>query len=117
MLGLMKIFLLNTLILAAFFVFSGCSSSNTDSSEKILRNQIGTLSWKGSPAVDGAGMLFEVGEVQYGAPGVPDDYSKYMDEDDYEVKIKADILLTGEETIRGWGAAFPEIEFIKIEKY
>lgn len=113
----MKVPLLISLILTSLFIILGCTSSSVDPSENILRNQIGMLSWKGSPAVDGAGMLFIVGDTEYGAPGEPDDYSRYLDKGDYEVRIKADFVLTGEETIRGWGASFPEIGFIKIEKF
>lgn len=113
----MKAYIMISIIITTIFVFTACSSSNVEFSENVLRNQIGTLKWQGSPAVDGVGMLFVVGNTEYGAPGEPDDYSKYLNEGDYEVMIKADIKLTGEKTVRGWGATFPEIEFIRIEKY
>ncbi|MDX1641724.1 MAG: hypothetical protein R3220_08490 [Balneolaceae bacterium] len=64
------------------FILSDCGSTNIDS-DNILHNRIGTLSWKGSPAVDGAGMLFIVGDTEYGAPGTPDDYTQYFDTEDY----------------------------------
>lgn len=90
-----------------------CSSTNSDD---ILRNQTGTLTWYGSPAADGSGMLFEVGEKQYGAPGTRENYPGLFDQDIYEVEIKADFKLTGEETVRGWGATYPAIEFIRIKR-
>lgn len=97
-------------ILLALLSFA-CSSTNSDD---ILRDQTGTLTWYGSPAADGAGMLFEVGEKQYGAPGTREEYPGLFNQDVYEAKIKADFILTGEETTRGWGAAYPAIEFIRI---
>lgn len=92
---------------------SACLHSNSDD---FLRNQTGTLIWYGSPARDGAGMIFEVGEKQYGTPGTPEDYPELFEDDQYEVEIRADFILTGEETTRGWGATYPAIEFISIQK-
>jgi hypothetical protein len=85
--------------------------------EDIIRDQAGTLRWGGAPAVDGVGMLFIVNQTEYGAPGTPDDYPEFFEEEIYEVEVRVDFKLTGEETIRGWGATFPAIEFIKIEKF
>lgn len=93
-----------------------CSTSNVNSDDDIIRNQRGTLRWLGSPAVDGAGMLFIVDEKEYGAPGTPEDYPKLFGNDQYEVEIRADFKITGEDAVRGWGATFPAIEFINIEK-
>lgn len=115
----MKTFSSGSLLIFFIATLSSCSSSNTAPFNKgeIYRNQTGILRWAGSPAVDGAGMLFIVDEVEYGAPGTPEDYSQFLNEDQLEVEVRADFKLTGEETVRGWGAIFPEIEFIKIEKY
>ncbi|WP_234572564.1 hypothetical protein [Rhodohalobacter sp. 614A] len=113
----MKSTVLALILFVAPLLFSACSTTNVKSSKDVFRNQIGTLSWNGPPAADGAGMLFIVDEVEYGAPGEPDDYSDYLDEGEHEVIIKADFKLTGEETVRGWGVTFPEIEFIRIKKY
>lgn len=112
----MKLPSLASILLAGLLLFSSCSTTNVESSEKIQRDQIGILSWKGSPVVDGGGMLFIVDDIEYGAPGVPDDYSDYLKEGELEVMIKADFVLTGEDTVRGWGATFPEIKFLKIKK-
>ena len=99
-------------ILLIFFTVA-CSSTNSDDT---FRNQTGTLSWGGSPVVDGVGMLFKVDDKEYGAPGTPDDYPDFFGEDEYETEVRADFKLTGGETVRGWGATYPAIEFIKIEK-
>lgn len=101
-------------LLTMLFTFA-CSSTNVNPNEDIIRNQTGTLRWGGSPVVDGAGMLFVVDDTEYGAPGTPDDYPDFFGEDIYEVDVRADFKLTGEETVRGWGATFPEIVFIRIE--
>lgn len=92
---------------------SACLHSNSDD---FLRNQTGTLRWYGSPAVDGSGMVFIVDDKEYGAPGTPEDYPELFGDDQYEVEIRADFILTGEETTRGWGATYPAIEFIRIEQ-
>ncbi|NBC04364.1 MAG: hypothetical protein GVY20_11755 [Bacteroidetes bacterium] len=104
-----------TLLLIAYSI-TACSSTNVNGNDDIFRDQSGTLRWGGAPAVDGVGMLFIDNEIEYGAPGTPDDYPELFEEDIYEVEVRADFKLTGEETIRGWGATFPAIEFIKIEK-
>lgn len=105
-----------SIFVMSILLLSTCSTSNIDSRDHILHDQIGMLSWKGSPAVDGAGMLFEVGDREYGAPGTPEDYSQFFRKNKYEVQIKADIKLTGKKTVRGWGATFPEIKFIRVER-
>lgn len=112
----MKIFNLLSIITACAFMLSACSTSNVHSFDDILRNQTGTLVWAGSPAADGAGMLFRVGDIDYGAPGVPSDYDEYFPDGETEVQIEADIKLTGEDAVRGWGATFPEIKFLRIER-
>lgn len=112
----------NNQIYLVFFVFLmslstfACSSTNVNSDDDIIRNQTGTLRWAGSPVVDGAGMLFLVDDKEYGAPGTPENYPDFFGDDIYEVNVRADFKLTGEDTVRGWGATFPAIEFIKIEK-
>ncbi|MCA1803371.1 MAG: hypothetical protein LC662_13040 [Rhodothermaceae bacterium] len=74
------------------------------------------LIWGGWPATDGLGIVFEVGEIMYGAPGSREDYSDYFPVDENEVMIRADIKITGETTIRGWGTRLPEIEFLRMER-
>ncbi len=93
-----------------------CSSKIANSYEGIKRNQAGTLQWGGSPAVDGTGMLFVVDDTEYGAPGTPEDYPQFFGDDTYEVNVRADFKLTGKEAVRGWGATFPAIEFLRIKK-
>lgn len=108
-----------TLLLFTFLMIIStvaCSSTNVNSEYNIIRNQAGTLRWAGSPVVDGAGMLFVVDDKEYGAPGTPEDYPEFFGDDIYEVDVRADFKLTGEDTVRGWGATFPAIEFIRIEK-
>lgn len=95
--------------------FTGCST-NSDSENGIFRNQSGFLLWAGSPAVDGAGMLFEVKEVQYGVPGSPEDYPRFFYDGTNPVEVVADFRLTGKQAIRGWGTAYLEIEFLRIKK-
>lgn len=110
-----QIYLLCIILLMVLSTFA-CSSTNVNSNGDIIRNQAGTLRWGGSPAVDGVGMLFVVDDVEYGAPGIPDDYPDFFGDDIYEVDVRADFKLTGEDAVRGWGATFPAIEFIRIEK-
>jgi hypothetical protein len=101
-------------ILLALTMISQACILNSESSETVLRDVPGTLTWGGLPAADGAGMLFETADTTYGAPGTRGDYSEYIPEGDYKVDIRADFWVTGETAVRGWGAEFPEIEFIKI---
>lgn len=98
-----------------FFFLTACST-HSDSEMNIFRNQTGLFLWGGSPAADGAGLLFEVDDEVYGVPGVPSDYPGFFDDDVYSIQIEADFRLTGKETVRGWGVTFPEIEFLKIQK-
>jgi hypothetical protein len=100
------------LILLGSLSLPACQKSND--ADDILLNQVGKLIWGGSPAVDGMGIIFEVGETIYGAPGSRDDYNDYFPGDGNEVWIRADIRLTGELTYRGWGARLPEIEFLRM---
>lgn len=86
------------------------------SDENIFRDQIGSLRWTGAPAVDVTGILFLVEETEYGAPGTPEDYPGLFGDNISEVDVRADFKITGEETVRGWGATFPAIEFLRIEK-
>lgn len=103
-------------LVSAVLLFFGCSSSTQDELKGVLYAQTGTLIWAGTPAADGAGILFETADTTYGAPGTREDYSGYFPDDENQSLIKADIKLTGKTTVRGWGASFPEIEFISIEK-
>lgn len=102
-------------LMMAGLLLTACST-DSNSSAKLLRNQTGKLIWGGIPAADGVGILFEVGDKLYGASGTREDYSHYFPEDENEVQIRADILITGEETTRGWGATYPAIEFIRIKR-
>lgn len=110
-----QIYLLCITLLVTFFT-TACSSTNVNSDDDVIKNQTGTLRWGSSPAVDGVGMLFVVDEKEYGAPGTPEDYPEFFEDEVYEVNVLADFKLTGEDTVRGWGATFPAIEFIRIEK-
>lgn len=103
------------LILIGGFLFQGCSIFGTNSSEDVLFDQTGTLWWSGSPAVDGGGILFETKSKTYGAPGTREDYDDYFPENENKVQVIADIKLTGEITVRGRGAEYPEITFLEIE--
>lgn len=107
---------ITVIILVSGFLAQACSTSSSDLSEMIRHDQRGILIWGGSPAVDGAGILFEAEEETYGAPGIKEDYSDYLPENKSRVQIEADIILTGETTVRGWGTEFPEIKFIHIKK-
>lgn len=101
------------LLLSLLMIFQACSTS-TDPSDDTLFNEHGTLKWGGAPALDGAGMLFAAEDTTYGAPGNRDNYTEYFPEGKNEVQIRADIKITGETTVRGWGVTYPEIEFLNI---
>lgn len=103
------------ILLLMLFSTIACSSTNVNS-DHIIKNQTGTLRWAGSPAVDGAGMLFIADDKEYGAPGTPEDYPDLFRNDEYEIEVRADFKLTGKDAVRGWGATFPAIEFLKIER-
>jgi len=112
----LKTFKLILLFLIVGFLFQGCSIFGANSSEDTFFDQTGTLSWYGSPAVDGAGILFETEVETYGAPGTREDYKDYFPENENQVQIIADIKLTGDTTVRGWGAEYPEIKFLDIKR-
>ena len=95
-------------------LFLQSCSTNSDTSDDILTDQPGTLIWGGSPATDGSGILFETADTTYGAPGNREDYSEYFPEGENLAHVVADIKLTGETTVRGWGAEFAAIEFLNI---
>lgn len=101
-------------ILTLGLLFSSCSIFST--SEDILAEQRGTLYWGGLPAADGVGILFETEDETYGAPGTREDYTDYFPEDENQVEIIADIEITGDTTVRGWGTEFPEIRFLEIQR-
>jgi len=107
--------LLLPLLVSVLFILHACSV-NSDESETILRDVSGTLIWGGSPAQDGSGILFETTEATYGAEGTRTDYSEHFPENETHVQISADFILTGETAVRGWGAEFPKIEFLKITR-
>lgn len=100
-------------MLAAGLILQACS--NLDTPDDFMFNQTGRLSWGGSPAADGVGILFETEDEVYGAPGSRDDYSKYFPEDENQILVIADFRVTGETTIRGWGVTYPEIRFLHIK--
>ena len=112
----MKTPILHFLLVIFLIGFTNCTSSSVNSREDVYKNQVGLLRWGGTPEADGAGMLFIVDEVEYGVPGTPEDYPKFFQERTIEVNVRADFKLTGEKTVRGWGATFPEIEILRIEK-
>lgn len=103
------------LILIGGLFFSACSIFGTNSSEDVLFDQTGTLSWSGPPAADGGGILFETKSKTYGAPGTREDYKEYFPENENQVQVIADVKLTGETTVRGWGSEYPEIKFLEIK--
>lgn len=103
------------LILIGVLLYQSCSIFSADSSGDILYDQTGTLWWTGAPAVDGGGILFETEDEIYGAPGTREDYTAYFPEDENQVVIIADIEITGDTTVRGWGAEYPEIIFLEIQ--
>ena len=96
--------------------FLAACSTQSDSENEIFRNQTGLLRWAGPPAADGAGMLFEAKDVQYGVPGTPEDYPEIFYDAENPVEAVADFRLSGRNSIRGWGVTFPEIEILKIRK-
>jgi len=91
-----------------------CNSTNSNS-ESIYRNVAGYLNWGYSPAADGTGMTFVSDSITYGISGTYQDYEQYFETDQFRVNIYADYKLTGNETIRGWGVTYPEIELLRIE--
>ena len=105
----------NLLLICGLFLtvaaFNGCSDSD---SYTVLRNQSGLLIWGGSPAFDGTGMLFQTADTTYGIRGNDDDFDRYFAEDERTARIRANVVLTGETTIRGWGSQFPEAVLSRI---
>lgn len=97
-----------------FLLFTACGTDSDDSFEVIF-DEPGTIIWGGSPAVDGTGILFETADTTFGVPGSYEDYEEYFPENENSVDVIADYLLTGEETVRGWGVKFTEIRIIDIE--
>lgn len=108
----------STIILSSIVLITLISSCSTDSKSgrDVIRGQEGLLVWGFTPAQDGTGMLFEVNEMTYGAPGVRSDYESYFDGDSNEAEVTADFIITGEKTVRGWGVEYPAIEFLEIRK-
>lgn len=108
--------------IALFLVFplvvlflGACSSTGNDDLD-IYENYTGTLTWGGQPAVDGAGLLFETGDKTYGIQGDKSDFSDLFTENSNSVEIRTDFVITGKETVRGWGATFPEAILIRPER-
>ncbi len=104
-------FLLITFVFIAFNTSCGVTNENNN---KIFRNVEGDLTWGFSPASDGTGMTFTVDDTKYGVPGTFEDYQEFFDDDNFTVKIIADYRLTGQNSVRGWGVTYPEIELILI---
>ena len=96
-------------------LFAACST-DSDFDGEIIRESEGLLIWGLSPAQDGSGILFETNGVTYGASGTKTDYKSYFTGDENSAEITADFVITGEKTVRGWGAEYPAIEFLKISK-
>lgn len=74
----------------------------------------GILQWGGEPEVDGSGMIFITADEEYGVKGHYRDYKNYFKNDLNRSRVLADFSLTGKETVRGWGATYPEIEMHSI---
>lgn len=110
-----KLKVLIPFLVSLLFILHACSVNSVES-DTILRDVSGTLKWGGSPAIDGTGILFETPEATYGAEGTRTVYSDYFPENENQVQIRADFILTGETAVRGWGTEFPEIEFLRISR-
>ena len=106
---------LTLFILFLLFTLSACNVNDSDK-QKMYKDYTGTLTWHGSPAVDGAGMLFYTGNKTFGVTGDTSDYDNLFDEDSYEIEIRADFFLTGNKTIRGWGTEFTEAVLVDYKK-
>ncbi|MFP8489009.1 hypothetical protein ACKGJO_07885 [Gracilimonas sp. Q87] len=92
-----------------------CSNSGSDDLE-VLEDHTGILSWGGSPAVDGTGLLLESGDTIYGIPGDKSDHSYLFPDNTNTVNIRTDIVITGNETVRGWGSTYPEAILINAQR-
>ena len=77
-------------------------------------DQSGTFLWAGHPAFDGGGLLFVTSDTTYGIIGSNVDYPDFFNNDYSSVQIVADVQLTGEVTVRGWGSRFPEARLLNI---
>jgi hypothetical protein len=107
-------------------IFIGCfmwACSNTDEAEvEILKDRIGTLSWGGSPAADGSGLLFQTENVTYGIPGDKSDYEELFPLDSEQsatrnqVSIRTDLSVSGDIVARGWGVTFKEATLINPKR-
>lgn len=105
------------LILPILFILTLGCKKDTTLSQALLRDQVGTLTWGGEPAVDGVGMVFETDDITYGLPGTNHDYDHILPDSLVSIRIKADIQLTGKTTIRGWGIKLPEATLVKASVY
>jgi hypothetical protein len=101
------------LILPILLIFALGCKKDSSLSQALLRDQVGTLSWGGEPFLDGLGMTFETDDKTYGLPGSRDDYDHILPDSLVSIRIKADIQLTGDTTIRGWGVKLPEATLVK----
>jgi hypothetical protein len=105
----------NALIISLVILFGVLLQNCSDVDyEGVVRNQSGALIWGGSPAVDGVGMIFQTADTTYGLRGDRDAYARYFPDNENTVRVRANVLVTGETTIRGWGTRFPEAVLSKI---
>lgn len=101
----MKVLQFCVYIILTVLLLQGCTQITDTSSDNVT----GELIWAGSPATDGAGMLFTSADTTYGIPGSRDDYARYFPTGENSVEIRAEIRLTDKTTVRGWGTRFPEV--------
>lgn len=111
----MKGFIIRVLAITLVIFMSACSTSS-DADMDIIENYTGTFIWGGHPALDGAGLLFETGDTTYGIPGDKSDYPGLFPSNSSAVEIRTDFVITGNQTVRGWGATFPEAILIKPQR-
>lgn len=104
-------------ILLSAITLISCNRNNT-SDQELMRDVEGTITWGGSPAVDGTGLLFHshVSEDVYGVAGDKGDYEDIFDSPTNEVEVIADFYITDNETVRGWGITYTEIRIVDIDK-
>ena len=101
------------LLLIVTFSLSNCDLTGSNTGQ-IQRGVPGLLQWGGSPAVDGTGLTMMTTTAEYGIPGTFEDYESFFQDGEYKAFVITDFRLTGETTIRGWGASYPEIEILRI---
>lgn len=90
------------------------AACNSEVSRYTIMDQSGTFLWAGHPAFDGGGLQFVTSDTTYGIIGSNVDYPDFFDNNFSSVQIVADVQLTGEVTVRGWGSRFPEARLLNI---